>query len=918
MVAVVAHGLVADGRSVRRLLQDLSDAYTGTEGGDAAAARDYDAVVGRWLDWLGSGEAREAAAWWTEYLKPLPEPMDLPTDFSRPTSLSLVSRREVRALPEESVTHARALADDAGVDGVEEVVLGALFALLARLSGQDEVAIGVLVRPGSTEEAEVVGCLDNRVVVRTAPGSDDSFRTLLRRVSSEMEAARQRARYPFGRVVEEVRPPRAVDRHPLVQVGFFSDVTPGRMDFGGGPSVEIPMTEGTELLDLSVRVSRGPGSGWRVTVEGATDLFAAATVADMAARLDAAVSALVAEPDRPLEEVDLLPPKERTLLLDTLNETRAPVPASTVVHRLAEVASERSEAIALTQGREAISYGRLWERSGMVAAALQGLGVERGEVVGVCLPRSPDIVVTLLGIWRSGAAYLPLDPEFPESRIGFMVEDAGCRIVVDDGSAALDVLGRTVSLDSLEGGDDDSGGDGLPDASTLAYVRYTSGSTGRPKGVEIEHAALANFLASMAREPGVRRDDVVLATTTLSFDISELELWLPLWQGGRVEIADEDDVWDGDALQDRLDASGANVLQATPATWRILLESGWEGPLRLALCGGEAFPPELVEPLLGGAEEVWNLYGPTETTIWSTAHRVTGPGEGVVPIGRPIANTRVFVLDAHRRPLHRGSEGELWIGGAGLARGYRGRPELTEAAFAPDPFPADPPQPGSLKEGGRLYRTGDRARWRHDGLLEHRGRFDNQVKVNGYRIELGEIETVLARHEAVQQSVVTVSEVGAGGARLVAFFVRRDGQRTMGTELRRFLRDRLPRYMVPGLISEIDEVPLTPNGKVDRGALPDLLTPTVTRGFEEPAGEVEASIAAIWSELLEVDRVGRNDNFFELGGHSLLAIRAASLLEDRLGWRINPRSLFFHTLSGLAQSRPGALSAPESGAGQAG
>jgi amino acid adenylation domain-containing protein len=476
-----------------------------------------------------------------------------------------------------------------------------------------------------------------------------------------------------------------------------------------------------------------------------------------------------------------------------------------------------------------------------------------------------------------------------------MLEDAGCAVTLTDGRAAPPG-GASVLLPL-----DDAEAEGLatgssepeswPAAGDLAYVMYTSGSTGRPKGVEVSHGSVLNFIASMAREPGMDRHDVLLAVTTLSFDIAGLEIWLPLWTGAQIEIARDAVTQDGERLAALIAQCGATTMQATPATWRMLLDAGWSGRLRRILCGGETLSRELAEALLSRAPEVWNLYGPTETTIWSTLERVIR-GTGPLPIGRPIANTRIYVLDPHGQSVPKGVAGEIWISGAGVARGYRNRPDLTAAQFTPNPF----------APGERRYRTGDLGRWRHDGRLEHLGRVDFQLKIHGFRIEVGEVEAALEALPGIRQAAV-VAHGEAEDRRLVAYVVVAPGAAPTTTEIRRALRQTLPAYMVPGLVVSLDAFPLTPNGKVDRRALPDPLVASATRGpqaYQPPVGPVEEAIAAVWQGLLTLDRVSRHDNFFELGGHSLLSIRAVAAIETELGHRIDPRVFYFQSLAQIA------------------
>ncbi|MCA1842634.1 MAG: non-ribosomal peptide synthetase [Actinobacteria bacterium] len=589
--------------------------------------------------------------------------------------------------------------------------------------------------------------------------------------------------------------------------------------------------------------------------------------------------------------------------------TAACYPRRSGVHHLVEAQAARTPAaVAVAHGGAAVTYGQLEARANRLARHLGGLGVGPEVVVGVLVERGIDMVVALLGILKAGGAYLPLDPDHPTARLAAMLDDAGAPVLVTQQALAAR-LGRpgvtAVRLDADRGAVDASPGTppAVPfDAGQLAYVIYTSGSTGRPKGVEVPHRAMVNFLTSMARRPGIAAGDVVVALTTISFDIAGLELYLPLTAGARVVVASRAVATDAGRLAALFDDAGATLVQATPATWRMLVDGGWRGrPGLKALCGGEALPPALAGQLLERGVELWNMYGPTETTVWSTVARVT-TAEPPMSIGRPIANTTVHILDDGLRPVPAGDVGELWIGGDGLARGYRGRPDLTAERFVPDPSGA----------GSRLYRTGDLARSRPDGTIECLGRVDHQVKVRGFRIELGEIESVLEGHPAVRAAAVAAREDGAGGRRLLVAYVvlRGAGAQTqaqsqfsprnytseggltrgepsagLGQELRRHLRERLPDYMVPGVVVALDALPLTANGKVDRNALPPpggaSLDPSC---YVAPRTEAEATVAAAWAEVLGIEQVGAEDDFFALGGHSLLAVQVAARLRDRTGW----------------------------------
>ncbi len=570
-----------------------------------------------------------------------------------------------------------------------------------------------------------------------------------------------------------------------------------------------------------------------------------------------------------------------------------------VFRRIEAQARQTPDAPALTFGDETLSYRELDDRANRLSRRLRSLGVAPGVLAGLCVERSAAMVVGALAILKAGGAYVPLDPGFPEARLAYMLDDARAAVLVTerDLQERLPAEGaRVFCLDSDWEGIDEPGGE--PPAlevhpAELAYVIYTSGSTGKPKGVQVTHGALTNFLKGMRQVLEFGETDVLLAVTTLSFDIAALELFLPLCCGGRVEVLPKEVASDGAKLAARLNDSGATFLQATPATWRLLLESGWSGTPGLAmLCGGEALPRTLADRLLPKGKVLWNLYGPTETTVWSSSAKVEA-GDGTVTIGRPILETQLYVLDARLRPVPQGVAGELYIGGAGLARGYLRRPGLTAERFLPDPFGPS---------GGRIYRTGDLARWRTDGSLECLGRVDHQVKVRGFRIELGEIEAALAKQPGVRDVVVAAREDQPGDVRLVAYLVPAEGGSPPApADLRRSLAAGLPDYMVPSLFVTLPSLPLTPNGKVDRNALP-APEPTRAESAVAPRNPVEEALAGIWAEVLGAESVGVFDDFFERGGHSLLAAQVLARLRDAFGVDL-PLAELFDAPTVAAQAR---------------
>lgn len=575
------------------------------------------------------------------------------------------------------------------------------------------------------------------------------------------------------------------------------------------------------------------------------------------------------------------------------SESRRAAPAATsaranrgqCVHDLFEAqTARRPHSPAITCGTATLTYAQLNARSNQIAHWVQGQGVGPEKLVGVCVERSIDAIAAILGILKAGGAYVPLDPAFPKQRLAQIVEDSQPEVMITQ-PALMSMVSSFAKHTLLVAS---------PELSTLspentvrnvqphhlAYVMFTTGSTGRPKGVQIEHRSLANFLHSMTREPGITAADILVAVTTLSFDIAGLEIFLPLVNGARVVLAEPDVVINGDALQQLLKASNATVMQATPVTWQMMIDSGWEGSDRLKiLCGGEAMPSELAKKLIPRCSSLWNMYGPTETTIWSTLWRVDGE-ESRIPIGRPIANTETYIVDEEMHPVAVGDIGELLIGGEGVARGYLNQPELTAERFLRDPF--------SDHNDERVYRTGDLCRSRPDGVLEFLGRNDRQVKIRGYRVELGDIEAGMESHPAVKQAAIKVVENSGGEKSLIAYVV---GTGVETHELRTFLADRLPTYMLPAKYVSLTEFPLTPNRKIDRNALP-LPGDTEPGSRKQHCTSLGKSVADFAAHLLGLEEVKVDDNFFLIGGHSLFCTQLVARIRESFGVELPLRSIF--------------------------
>lgn len=588
------------------------------------------------------------------------------------------------------------------------------------------------------------------------------------------------------------------------------------------------------------------------------------------------------------------------------------------VHELFEAQAARTpDAVAIRFEKDLLTYAQLNVRANQIAHWLQEHGVKPDKLVGLCVERSLDAVVALLGILKAGGAYVPLDPAFPKERLAQILEDSQPEVMITQPAVTSVTSMTSYVKHTLMMGTPEmvllsrENPESEVQPHNLAYVIFTTGSTGRPKGVQIEHRALVNFLESMAREPGLTAEDILLAVTTLSFDIAGLEIFLPLIKGAQIIIASRDVVLDGMALRHLLETSNATVMQATPITWRMILESGWQGCEKLKiLCGGEAMPPDLARELIPRCSSLWNLYGPTETTIWSTILRVSSV-EPRIPIGRPIANTQVYIVDRQLRPEPIGVTGELLIGGDGLARGYLNRPELTAERFISNPF-AD-------NKAARVYKTGDLCQWRPDGTIDCLGRNDRQVKIRGYRIELGDIEAALASHPGVKQAVTKVVD-GAGGEKTLIGYVVASGVQPQ--ELRTYLAERLPEYMLPSIYVNLTEFPLTPNRKLDWNALPipnDTNTMAGERNYTSPRTVIEKKVSDIAAKLLGLEQVGVGDNFFLIGGHSLFCTQLIARIRETFGVDLPLRSVFESpTLAQLAQqietvlaTKIGAMSADE-------
>ncbi|HEX2699956.1 MAG TPA: amino acid adenylation domain-containing protein [Acidimicrobiales bacterium] len=849
--------------------------------------------------WLQGDVLDTRLAYWRAHLAGAPPALELPSDHPRPPLPSYRGATVDFELPAGVAAALKAVGRGCGAT-LFMTMLAGFKVLLGRYVAADDIVVGTATAGRTRYELEeLVGVFVNTLALRTDLSGDPSFTELVSRVRETALGAYSYQDVPFEQVVDDLTTVRDLSRHPLVQVGFQLVPRPGAVPLGdavledlgglsGGQYGELGGGTNTARLDLAVFVAEDAGGGVRGTVLYAAELFERDTVVRLADHYCRLLDALAARPGAPISEPPLLGEAESRRLLVDWNDTATQYPAGAGIHHLvADQARRTPDAVAVAFKGDEHTYRDLDVASNRLARHLRSLGVGPECIVGLCVARGPRMLVGLLGVLKAGGAYLPLDPDFPADRLAYMLENSAASVVVTEAALVASLPdgygGHLVRLDTDAPAIDaetPTEPEVAFDAGQLAYVLYTSGSTGRPKGVAVSHRAVVNFLCTMADRPGLDAGDVVLAVTTLSFDIAVLEIFLPLIRGAAVVVATREAAADPGQLTATIAAGGVTVMQATPTTWRMLLDAGWKVPDGLkVLCGGEALPAELADRLLDQSREVWNLYGPTETTVWSTVAKLAA-GDPVT-IGRPIANTTVYVLDARLRPVPVGVPGELHIGGAGVAREYLHRPELTAERFIAHPFDRTP--------GARVYKTGDLARWRADGALEHLGRLDHQVKVRGFRIELAEVEAALLAHPAVTAAVVVVREDTPGDARLVGYIVA-DPAPPAG-DLRDFLRSRLPAYMIPSIMV-LDQLPLTPNGKIDRKGLPAPDGRAVGASYVPPRPGTEETLAGIWAEVLGVPTVGLHDDFFELGGHSLRAAHVAALVRDRMGVDIAVRAVF--------------------------
>jgi amino acid adenylation domain-containing protein len=937
VLLLCTHHVVTDGWSAGVLHRELWALYAAFRDGHPSPLPAPRAQYADYAAWqrreAGEGGVEGQLAYWKERLAGAPALLDLPVDHPRPAAAADRGARETIQLSPALLQRLEALSR-AERGTLFMVLLAAFQLVLARWAGTDDVVVGTPVAGRTRRETEaLIGFFVNLLVMRGDLSGDPPFRTLLGRVRDAALGAYRNQDVPFDQVVDALRPERVPGRTPLFQVLF---VLQNLEQPSGGGSAGIPgltiREMGVELdtarFDLTLAFAQGP-AGLGAALEYRTDLFERGTIRRMLGHLTRVLEQAAAAPDLPVSRISLLDAAERRRVVEAWNGTDAAFPADATLHALVQAQARRTpHAPAVTFEGEHVSYAELNARANRLARHLRRAGVGPEARVAVCLERGIDLVISLLAVLKSGGAYLPLDPEHPAERLGWMMADAGAAVLLTDdvrrallpsspGIAVISVDGDAAAI----GAEDEADFDGGAGPRNAAYVIYTSGSTGRPKGVVNEHRGIVNRLCWMQAEYGLGADDVVLQKTPFGFDVSVWEFFWPLLAGARLVMARPGGHRDPHYLQRVIEGEGVTTVHFVPSMLQPFVEQADPARCRTlarVICSGEALPAALVARFyerFAPPVALHNLYGPTEAAVdvsaWPCAR---GADAAAVPIGRPVWNTRLYVLDTSLQPAPAGVPGELFIGGVQVARGYQGRPALTAERFVPDPFAEAP--------GARLYRTGDRARWRErgeDAALEYLGRLDHQVKIRGFRIEPGEIESALLRHPAVAECAVVARDDTPGGPRLVAYIAGTAG----ADELRAHLRRTLPEHMVPAEFVALDRLPHTPNGKLDRRALPAPGAAPAQAEYVAPRTADEAALAALWAEVLGLERVGARDDFFAIGGHSLLATRVAARVRETLDGGVDMVALFDHPTperlaahlaerraSGAAQPAGGALPAP--------
>ena len=899
ILIITLHHLIADGWSIQVLVKELTTIYQAFIQGKSSPLPELSVQYANFVywqqNWLQSQALEHNLTYWKQQLGGNLPVLQLPPDYPRPAIQSFRGGQQKFSLS-KSLTKAIKRLSKQEEATLFMTLLATFQTLLYRYTGQEDILVGSPIANRNHQELDgLIGCFVNTLVLRTHLDGNPTFQELLARVRKVAIEAYTHQDLPFEKLVEALQPNRVLSHNPLFQVMFVLQ-NPKAESIWKTEELETKTAKFDLLLSMT-----DSEEGLTGTLEYNTDLFNPDTITRMIGHFQTLLESIVVNYHQHIANLSLLTPAEQQTILRDWNNTQVEYQQTACIHQLFTIQTEKTpDATALIFGDEKLTYSELNHRANQLAQYLQDLGVTPETIVGICMERSVEMVVGILGIMKAGGAYLPLDPSYPQQRLAYMLADAKVPILlaqshlvdnlpphqaqvinIDNNSASFRNYNHTNPVSNVE-------------LENIAYVIYTSGSTGKPKGVQIVHRSVVNFLTAMQRKLQLTNTDKLLSVTTLSFDIAVLEIFLPLITGAKLILVSREVATDGGQLLKQLNHSATTIMQATPATWRMLLDTGWEGNAQLKiLCGGEALSQNLAGELCQRSSQVWNLYGPTETTIWSTIAQIND-SQKIVSIGRPIDNTQIYILDKSLKPVPVGVSGELYIGGTGLARGYLNQPELTAEKFIKNP----------LNSEKLIYKTGDLARYLPNGEIEYLGRIDHQVKIRGFRIELGEIEAILRQHPQVRETVVVTREDIPKNHRLVAYIVPHTGNTLPVQELRDYLQQKLPDYMLPSVFLKLNKLPLTPNGKIDRRALPvpENQPLNLTATYEAPNSELETAIAKIWQEVLHLEKAGVNDNFFDLGGNSLLMVQVNNKLREVMDCDISVVEMFQNpTIKSLAK-----------------
>ena len=885
VLQMTIHHLACDGWSLRLLFNELAVLYRDFCSGQVP---DIPPVALRYVDfarWQREPRQQQLFAerieWWKQHLADAPGVLALATDKPRPPVSTGSGRFTQLVIPADLRAQLEDLARREDLT-LYMILLAVFFILMHRYTGQEKFLVGTTSAGRHRPETHgIVGFFVDTVVMKADLSGNPAAREVLQRVKQTFIDAVEHGDVPFDRIVESLDLPRDLSRHGLFQV-LFNSPPQYLLDFDRLEATPVKVDTCVARFDLEMIYAEGANKTTGMT--WSTDLFGAGTIQRMLDHYIVLLKAIATSPDQPVRTMPMLTAAERHQLLTAWNDTAVDFSGEECIHELFERQVEKTpDEDALLNGTQRLTYRELNRHANRYAHYLVSRGVGPGSLVGVCLDRSADLVAGILGILKAGGTYVPLDPAYPRKRLDTIVADTGIRLMLTQPELVKSFTG----VEPVLPGDIEDcathNPDRQSDSDQLAYIIFTSGSTGRPKGVMIEQRALVNFIHAAQQLVQLGNRARLLSVTTISFDIFALELFLPLLNGASMILASRETAMDGHALAGLLGGSGATHMQATPTTWQMLLDVDWKPPAGFtALCGGELLPRELGEATAQRCTRLLNLYGPTEATVWATALEVSAGNYAAGNIGKPLANYRAYILDGADNCVPVGVVGELAIGGESLARGYFNQPDMTTERFS------------EIESLGRVYRTGDRARWRDDGQIEFLGREDDQVKIRGFRIELGDIEECLLQHPLVSAAVVRVIDT-SGNKRLAAYIIARDDLSKENTgQLRDHVRHHLPDYMCPVSYTLLDRFPLTPNGKVDRKALPepDESRLDLQSSYVPPVTPLQQQLTEIWADVLGVDRVGIRDDFFELGGHSLLVLRLIARMEVVMGEKLSLLDMF--------------------------